>query len=369
MKVVFENGISFFGEESGACKTAVLEAVFNTSPVGYQEIISDPSYFGQIVFMTYPLIGNYGINSFDYESESPCVGALAVGEMADCYSNYQSIISLSKKLIENDIPAISGIDTRQIVRMISFYGSMRVMITPDDNLSTKSCLEIINNTPIFKNHVSKLKKFKDIKKIDFNILGNFNKKYSNNQNDQKKVLVIDCGVKYGILRALLKKNCQVYVAPYDITTEQVLNFKPDGIVVSNGPGNPEENETVVNLIKQIQGKFPIFGICLGHQIIALANGAKTYKMKFGHRGSNHPVKNLENGKIEITSQNHSYAVDAASLSNTDLTLTHINLLDNTAEGIEIKLKNIFSVQYHPESFPGPQDSFYLFDKFINMFKV
>jgi carbamoyl-phosphate synthase small subunit len=365
MKIVFENGDYFVGKSFGALKTSVLEAVFNTSSVGYQEIISDPSYFGQIVFMTYPLIGNYGINLHDYENAKSHVGAIAVSEIADQHSNYQSVMSLSERLKKSGIPAICDIDTRQITRIIRKNGSMRVLITDNDDLSIESSIDIMKNTPILKNHVAKLSNKKNIKEIDVNSTF-FRDSIVEHKDCVKKVVIIDCGVKYGIIRSLLNKSCRVYIAPYNISPKEILNFGFDGVVISNGPGDPEDNVSVIDLIKKIQGKIPMFGICLGHQMIALANGAKTYKMKFGHRGANHPVKNLESGKIEITSQNHSYAVDVNSFSGTDLKLTHINLLDNTPEGVEIKSKNVFSVQYHPESSPGPRDSFYLFEKFVHM---
>ncbi|MDR1241030.1 MAG: carbamoyl phosphate synthase small subunit [Oscillospiraceae bacterium] len=354
LRIIFENGEEFLGRSFGAdlgTKNIVLEAVFNTSAVGYQEIISDPSYFGQMVFMTYPLIGSYGITTKDYESRSLCAGALGVFEYSGKPSNCESITSLSEELKRYEIPAICEIDARQIVRMIRNFGSMRVLLTGDLKISKSKSLEIIKNTPLITNHVESVQD--RFLKTEFNGVGT-------------EIVVIDCGVKKGILNSLASRNCKIFVLRFDSSAENVLRLNPKGVVFSNGPGDPKDNKTVIELIKQLQDKVPIFGICLGHQLIALANGAETYKMKFGHRGSNHPVKNLKTGKIEITSQNHSYAVDIPSISGTDLELTHINLTDNTAEGLEIKSKKILSVQYHPESSPGPQDSGYLFDEFLNL---
>ena len=347
-KIVLENGNEFFGYGFGADIEAINEIVFNTSMVGYQEIMSDPSYTDQMVVMTYPLIGNYGITDEDYETKFPTLGGLIVREYNDVPSNFRYTKTLSEVLEEHNIPGISGVDTRQITRIIRSEGSQRVIIT-DISVSKEEALKRIAEQPITRNQVARV----SCKKRWF----------SRTPNHKYDVVAIDCGIKYNIIRSLNNRNCNVTVVPYNTSIEDILAFQPDGIFLSNGPGDPTDVPQVIEIVK-----LPIFGICLGHQIISLAYGAKTYKLKFGHRGGNHPVKNLETGKLEITSQNHSYAVDAKSLEGTGLTTTHINLLDNTIEGVESVKDRIFSVQYHPESAPGPQDSAYLFDKFINLMK-
>ena len=352
-KIVLENGNEFFGYGFGADIEAINEIVFNTSMVGYQELMSDPSYTDQMVVMTYPLIGNYGITDEDYETKFPTLGGLIVREYNDVPSNFRYTKTLSEVLEEHNIPGISGVDTRQITRIIRSEGSQRVIIT-DISVSKEEALKRIAEQPITRNQVARV----SCKKRWF----------SRTPNHKYDVVAIDCGIKYNIIRSLNNRNCNVTVVPYNTSIEDILAFQPDGIFLSNGPGDPTDVPQVIEIVKQLHGKLPIFGICLGHQIISLAYGAKTYKLKFGHRGGNHPVKNLETGKLEITSQNHSYAVDAKSLEGTGLTTTHINLLDNTIEGVESVKDRIFSVQYHPESAPGPQDSAYLFDKFINLMK-
>ena len=321
--------------------------------VGYQEIVSDPSYTYQMVVMTYPLIGNYGITDDDYEATKPSIGGLIVREYNDIPSNFRYTKTLSEYLDENGIPGIYGIDTRMLTRSIRDKGSRLVLIT-DISTTKEEAMQKLKNYKIPKDAVSKV----SCKK----------KWYSRTSNPKFNVVAIDCGIKLNIIRSLKKRGCNVTIVPYNTTAEKIQELKPDGVFLSNGPGDPENVPEVIEIVKRLKGKYPIFGICLGHQLISLAYGAKTYKLKFGHRGGNHPVKNLKTGKIEITSQNHSYAVDENSLKNTELEATHINLLDNTIEGVECKKDKIFSVQYHPESAPGPQDSSYLFDEFISMMK-
>lgn len=352
-KIVLENGKEFYGWGFGADKTAVNEIVFNTSMVGYQEIISDPSYTDQMVCMTYPLIGNYGVTDEDYETRVPTMGGLIVREYNDLPSNFRYTKTLSEVLDEYDIPGISGVDTRMITRIIRDEGSQKVMIC-DADMPYDEAVKKVRDYVIPTDMVSRV----SCKK----------RWYSRTPNHKYDVVAIDCGIKLNIIRKLNEKGCNVTVVPCNFTAEDIMKLKPDGLFLSNGPGNPEDVQTVIEVVRQLKGKLPIFGICLGHQMISLALGAKTFKMKFGHRGGNHPVMNLENGKIEITSQNHSYAVDVKSLEGTELTLTHKNLLDDTAEGVESKENKIFSVQYHPESAPGPQDSAYLFDKFIDLMR-
>lgn len=350
-KIILEDGTEYYGYGFGANTEAICELVFNTSMVGYQEIISDPSYTYQIVVMTYPLIGNYGIADEDYETKQPTIGGMVVREYNGQPSNFRYTKTLSEILEENNIPGIEGIDTRKLTRSIRDLGSRKALIT-DIETTLEEGLKKIKGYEIPKDAVAKVSSKK--------------KWYSRTSNPKYNVVAIDCGIKLNIVRSLNKRGCNVTVVPYNTTPEEIANLKPDGVFFSNGPGDPENVTETIELIKQIKGKYPIFGICLGHQLISLAYGAKTYKLKFGHRGGNHPVKNLETGKIEITSQNHGYAVDEASLRHTNLKVTHINLLDKTIEGVENKKDKIFSVQYHPESAPGPQDSTYLFDKFINL---
>ena len=350
-KIILENGEEYYGYGFGENTQRVCEIVFNTSMVGYQEIVSDPSYTYQMVVMTYPLIGNYGVADDDFETKIPTIGGLIVREYNDNPSNFRYTKTLSEILEENHIPGIYGVDTRKITRSIRDLGSRRVLIT-SAKTSLEEGLEIIKNTPVPHDAVEKVSCQK--------------RWYSRTSNHKFNVVAIDCGIKLNIIRSLNAHSCNVTVVPFNTSAKDILAMNPDGIFLSNGPGDPEDVTTVINLVKELIGKKPIFGICLGHQMISLAYGAKTYKLKFGHRGGNHPVKNLENGKIEITSQNHSYAVDYDSLKNTKLTPTHINILDNTVEGVECKEDKVFSVQYHPESAPGPQDSIYLFKKFIKI---
>ena len=350
-KIILEDGQEYYGYGFGADKTAVLEIVFNTSMVGYQEILSDPSYTYQAVVMTYPLIGNYGMADDDYERDTPTLGALIVREYNDEPSNFRSNASLSGVMKKHGIPGIYGIDTRKLNRSIRDYGSRKVLIT-DVSTTLERGLTILRTTNILSDAVSRVSCDK--------IMSSYAEK------TQYHVVAIDCGMKMNIVRSLNKRGCNVTIVPWNTPEEKITALDPDGIFISNGPGDPTDVPQTIETIKKLLGKYPIFGICLGHQIISLAYGAQTYKLKFGHRGGNHPVRNLETNKIEITSQNHSYAVDAASLAQTPLVVTHINLLDHTVEGVKCDKDNVFSVQYHPESAPGPQDSAYLFDRFIKM---
>ena len=350
-KLVLEDGAEYYGTGFGHTGDAVCEIVFNTSMVGYQEIISDPSYTYQAVVMTYPLIGNYGIADEDYETKTPTIGGLIVREYNDLPSNFRYTKTLSEVMEEYKIPGLAGIDTRKLTRSIRDLGSRRGIITNADT-PADAAVEKIKNTPVPHDAVARV----SCKK----------RWYSRTANAKYNVVAIDCGIKLNIIRSLNVRGCNVTVMPYNTSAAEVEKMKPDGIFLSNGPGDPEDVIPVIDLVKKLKGRYPIFGICLGHQMICLACGAKTYKLKFGHRGGNHPVKNLETGKIEITSQNHSYAVDEKSLENTELRVTHINLLDNTVEGVRDERSKMFSVQYHPESAPGPQDSAYLFDKFTSL---
>ncbi len=350
-KIVLESGQEFFGYGFGANKEVVSEIVFNTSMIGYQEILSDPSYTDQAVVMTYPLIGNYGTAEEDYETKFPTIGAMIVREYNDLPSNFRYTKTLSEVFEEHGIPAIQGVDTRMITQIIRDQGSQRIILT-DITVSKEEALKRIEATPIPTDMVARV----SCKKRWF----------SRTPNHRFDVVAIDCGIKFNTIRKLNEAGCDVTVVPHTTTAEEVLAYHPDGLFLSNGPGDPEFVTPVIEVVKQLRGQLPMFGICMGHQMISLAYGAKTFKTKFGHRGGNHPVKALKSGKIEITSQNHSYAVDIESLKNTDLELTHINILDKTAEGVECRKERVFSVQYHPESAPGPQDSTYLFDNFIKL---
>jgi len=346
-KLVLENGVELIGKSFGASKEVIAEIVFNTSMVGYQEILSDPSYTDQMICMTYPLIGNYGIIDDDYESKLVGPKGMIVREYNDKPSNFRYTKTLHEYLEDNEVAGISYIDTRMLTRIIRDEGSMFAIIC-DLGVSNEEALEKIKEYKAPHDQVSKV----SCKK----------KWYSRCAKAKYNVVAIDCGIKFNIIRELNKNQCNVIIVPYTTSFEKVMSLNPDGIFLSNGPGDPEDMVQVIELIKQLQGNVPIFGICLGHQLLGLANGYETFKLKFGHRGANHPVKNLETNKIEITSQNHSYAVKNKDIENCEI--THINLLDNTVEGLKINKDYAYSVQYHPESSPGPEDSKYLFKKFI-----
>ena len=352
-KLVLSNGMEFFGVGFGSNKTVIAEVVFNTSMVGYQEILSDSSYCGQIVCMTYPLIGNYGITDDDYESKSIKMSGFIVREYNDLPSNFRATKTLGDVMDENDAAGIAGIDTRMLTRIIRDEGSMLAMIT-DISKPKEECLEEIKKRGFEHNQLERV----STKKVW----------YSRTANPLYTICAIDCGIKMNIVRKFNKFGCNVVVLPYTSTFEDVMKHQPDGLFISNGPGDPEDAKPVIELVKKCKGVLPIFGICLGHQIIGLAYGAKTYKMKFGHRGANHPVKNIITGKIEITSQNHSFAIDKESLKNTGLELTHVNVIDNELEGVRDVKNHVISIQYHPESAAGPEDSEYLFNQFIDMIK-
>ena len=348
-KIILEDGTEFYGFGFGADSEKIVEVVFNTSMVGYQEILSDPSYTGQAVVMTYPLIGNYGMCADDYETNVPTISALIVREYNEQPSNFRAEESLEQVMQRYGITGIAGVDTRRLARHIRSKGTCKGLITQGTTPNLAGFARL-RSTPLPTNQVAQV-----------STKGNW---ISPAEHPKFHVVAVDCGIKHNIIRSLNQRNCNVTVVPWNIPAAEVEQLHPDGIFLSNGPGNPEDVTPVLELVRQLRGKYPIFGICLGHQIIALSYGAKTYKLKFGHRGGNHPVKNLITGKVEITAQNHSYAVDAESLAGTGLEITHINLLDQTVEGLCCEKDHVFCVQYHPESAPGPQDSSYLFDEFI-----
>lgn len=350
-KIILEDGKEYYGYGFGDEGERICEIVFQTSMVGYQEILSDPSYTDQAVVMTYPLIGNYGMADDDYESAQPSMGALIVREYNDRPSNFRSTISLGQVMKRYHIPGVYGIDTRKLSRSIRDLGSRKAFIT-DASTSPLKGLKILEGYRMRTDQVSR------VSRREIQVFHGDRERYH--------VAAIDCGIKKGIVKHLNRLGCKVTVVPWNISAKDLEQLHPDGIFISNGPGNPESVPETVRTVKAVLGRYPVFGICLGHQIISLAYGAKTYKLKFGHRGGNHPVKNLETGKIEITSQNHSFAVDMDSLAGTGLVPTHLNLLDGTVEGVKCHRDRVFSVQYHPESAPGPQDSTYLFQQFFNM---
>jgi len=372
--LALEDGTVFYGYGFGAVGEASGEVVFNTSMTGYQEILTDPSYAGQIVTMTYPLIGNYGINQADHESRKPFVEGFVVREASAIYSNWRSEGSLQEFLSENGIVGIEGVDTRALTRRIRSVGAMRGVISVDGD-SEAAVIEKAKNIP-------------SIVGIDLVKGVTVDRPYTWAEKGKYRVVAFDYGIKKSILRCLANAGCMVDVVPANTSVDEVMAIKPDGIFLSNGPGDPAAVTYAIKTIRKLLGKKPIFGICLGHQLLSLAIGGKTYKLKFGHRGGNQPVKNLLNGKVEITSQNHGFAVDPASLNikekpwqvgqniplggwagNSDfgkIEVTHINLNDGTVEGLRCLEIPAFSVQYHPEAAPGPHDARYLFDQFIEM---
>ena len=366
-KLALEDGTVFTGRAFGSPGTTEGEVVFNTSMTGYQEILTDPSYKGQIVTMTYPLIGNYGINRQDVESKRPHVAGFIIKELSPVYSNYRADLSLDEYLKQNNILGIEGIDTRALVRKLRISGSMRGI------LST----EILDDEKL----VNKAKHAAGMIGADWVQAVKPTHSYAWDEDQgawgQGKVedgaglhvVALDCGAKMNILRHLAERGVKITVLPADTTAEEILKHHPDGLFISNGPGDPAVLDYAVKPIKAVLQKIPTFGICLGHQLLGLAIGAETYKLKFGHRGGNQPVKNLDTGRVEITSQNHGFAVEQKSLEKAGGIVTHINLNDNTVEGFRHGKLPVFSVQYHPEASPGPHDASYLFDAFIEMMKT
>ena len=360
--LVLEDGRTFEGASFGAEGETFGEMVFNTSMTGYQEILTDPSYAGQIVCMTYPLIGNYGVNEADVESRRPWVEGFVVRESSRIRSNWRSTLSLDEYLKQNDIVGIEHIDTRALVRHIRDKGAMRAGISTID-VDPKVLLDKILASPEMTNRelasavtISETYDYQQESAI------------RNPQSAIFHVVAYDFGVKINSLREFSKFGCRVTVVPADTPASDVMALEPDGIFLSNGPGDPASMTKVVEEIKKLaQTNTPMFGICLGHQLIGSAFGGETYKLKFGHRGGNQPIKDLTTGKIEITSHNHGFAVDAESLP-ADVEVTHINLNDNTVAGLRHKTLPVFSVQYHPESAPGPHDSEYLFERFVELMK-
>ena len=342
-KLILENGVVFEGKAFGYLKECVGEVVFNTGMTGYQEVLTDPSYYGQIVTMTYPLIGNYGINLEDLESKEPKVRGFIVREKCQYPNNFRCELELETYLAQNKVLGLDGIDTRALTKILRNNGTMKGIIVLDN-----SNLEDVKD---------KLEAFSNRDAVS---IVSTNEKYEIS-GEGKKVAIIDFGIKQNIIRNFVKRGCNVTVFPYDFKAEEVLEINPDLVFLSNGPGDPEDMGEAVNEIKKIVGKKPIVGICLGHQLLALTLGGETKKLKFGHRGCNHPVKDLINNRVHITSQNHGYYV--ATLPE-NMEITHVSMNDGTVEGLKHKELPIFSVQFHPEACPGPKDSEYIFDEFM-----
>ena len=368
--LALEDGTLFTGRSFTGHGETVGEVVFNTSMSGYQEILTDPSYCGQMVTMTYPLIGNYGINDRDIESNRIQAKALIVKEYQEYPSNWRSQKSLADYLGENNIPGLEGIDTRALTRHIRLKGAMKAALSTRD-LDPDSLVDKARQSPdmVGLDLVKEVTCREPMLWEDgkFVKLENGLEKFRwPDEPGAYRVVAMDYGVKFNILRSLEKKGCAIVVLPADTDPETIDRLAPHGLFLSNGPGDPAAVTYAVETIREQIGKRPVFGICLGHQLIGLALGGKTFKLKFGHRGANQPVKDLKTGRVEITSQNHGFCVDMKSLKDRDVELSHINLNDNTLEGIIHKKLPLFSVQYHPEASPGPHDASYLFDRFIEM---
>ena len=351
--LILEDGTVFAGTSIGSTREVISEIVFNTSMTGYLEVLTDPSYAGQAVVMTYPLIGNYGICHADMESGQPWPDGYIVRELSRIPSNFRSKDTIQNFLKIHDIPGISGIDTRALTKILREKGTMNGMIT----------------TTEYADLSEPIRRMKEYQVTGVVLRTTTKEKYVL-EGPGKRVALMDYGAKRNIARSLNERGCQVTVYPADTPAETVLADHPDGIMLSNGPGDPQENVQIIEEVKKLyQSDVPIFAICLGHQLMALANGMRTYKLKYGHRGGNHPVKDLETGRVYISSQNHGYVVDTSNLDPSVAVPAFVNVNDGTNEGLKYTGKNIFTVQYHPEACPGPQDSGYLFDRFMKMMEV
>lgn len=351
--LILEDGHVFQGKSIGSTKEIISEIVFNTSMTGYLEVLTDPSYAGQSVCMTYPLIGNYGICSEDMEAERPWQSGFIVREIAKRPSNFRSEESIEKFLIDNEITGIAGIDTRALTKILREKGTMRGMITTDENYDIDTCLSRIKAWHM--GHV---------------VLDVTCKEKMVYPGEGYKIAVLDLGVKKNIVKMLRERGCAVTVYPAETAAEEILADEPDGIMLTNGPGDPKDNVKTIEEIKKLFAtKVPIFAICLGHQLLALANGADTEKMKYGHRGANHPVKDMKTGKVYISTQNHGYMVKEETLDRDIAEVSFVNVNDGTIEGVHYLGKNVQTVQFHPEACAGPLDTGFLFDEFMNMMEV
>lgn len=349
--LLLEDGTLFVGSAFGARADKVGEVVFNTGMTGYQELLTDPSYCGQIVVMTYPLIGNYGVARDDFEAVRPYAYGFAVREHEQAPSNWRAEFTVDDMLKEFGIPGISGIDTRMLTRKLRHHGVMKGVLSTTGK-SLEELREMLASTPLPRDQVAQV-----------STRGVFSVPA---RQGALRIVLVDYGAKSGILRDLVARGCEVVVVPHDATADQIRRLSPDGIVLSNGPGDPKDVPYAVETIRGLVEHYPLFGICFGHQLFALACGADTAKLKFGHRGGNHPVRELKTNRCYITSQNHGYVVTEESIVGTELEITHLNNNDGTIEGLRHKRLPAFSVQYHPEASPGPHDSGYLFDEFLEL---
>ena len=347
--LILEDGTYFEGEGFGAHTNVFGEIVFTTAMTGYQETITDQSYNGQIITFTYPMIGNYGINRDDYESIAPTCKGIVVKEHARLASNWRSQMTVDEFLKQKNIPGIAGIDTRALARKIRQKGTMKASIV-DQETDFNHAYDQLKAAVLPTNQVEQVSTTKPYPSPGVG----------------HNVVVIDFGLKHSIMRELSKHNCNLMVLPYTTPAKEILELAPDGVMLTNGPGDPKSLPEAIQMIREIQGKLPIFGICLGHQLFSLANGCDTYKMRFGHRGLNHPVKEIATGKIDFTSQNHGFAVDPQSVDPEKLMITHVEINDGTIEGLRHRHYPAFSVQFHPDAAPGPHDAAHLFDEFIEM---
>lgn len=346
--LILEDGTVFEGEAIGSDLAVTGELVFSTGMTGYQESLTDQSYNGQILTFTYPMIGNYGVNRDDYESIHPTVKAVVVSEAARRPSNWRMQMSFDEFLKGKNLPGITGVDTRALTKIIREHGTMKAtLVNGHDEVNhvesqLKATVLATNQVEMSSTHTA----------------------YPS-PNTGRSIVVVDFGLKHSILRELSKRNCNITVVPYNTTAEEILDMNPDGVMLTNGPGDPTDVVGAQEMIREIQGKIPLFGICLGHQLFSLANGATTYKMKFGHRGFNHAVREIASGRVDFTSQNHGYAVSTDNLPD-DLMVTHVEINDGSVEGVRHKRYPAFSVQFHPDAAPGPHDASYLFDDFMDM---
>lgn len=364
---MLESGMRFDGYSMGKEGTAVGEVVFNTSMTGYQEILTDPSYRGQIVVMTYPHIGNVGVNRDDMESRRPFLAGFVVKECVKEPSSWRAEKSLDEFLEEWGIVGIQGVDTRAITRIIRDRGAQMGVISTDI-FDERELKKLIEETPRIEGRDLVKEVTSPAPYLWREGTYEFGKGYIRRDKFEFRVAVIDCGVKYNILRMMVDVGCEVYVFPASATYQEILEVNPHGLFISNGPGDPQAVPYVVETVRKLLGKIPTFGICLGHQIIGLALGGKIKKLKFGHHGGNHPVKDLKTERVEITAQNHNFVVDIDSLKDKDVKITHINLYDGTLEGMSSDRLRFFSVQYHPEASPGPHDARYLFSRFAELMR-
>ncbi len=386
--LALEDGVVFEGESFGAVGNRTGEVVFNTSMSGYQEILTDPSYAGQIVTMTYPLIGNYGINSEDQESRGCFVEGFVVKENSRIHSNWRAQTSLHEFLADQGVIGIEGIDTRMLTKHIRTHGARRGLITTEpeeadamvakaeaspsmvgrDLVREVTCERYYTWSRNGGSHEESPDESLRRRRLAF-LTGSETrdpliKPPRTIAPEELHVVAIDCGIKYNILRRLCEYGLRVTVVPAPTSADEILRLEPDGVFISNGPGDPEALGYVVHTVRDLFSRLPVFGICLGHQILGLAAGGVTYKLKFGHRGGNQPVKNLATGQVEITSQNHGFAVDGSTVYDSGMQITHVNLNDDTCEGLRHEVLPVFSVQYHPEASPGPHDADYLFEDFV-----